>query len=106
MNTEFFMGGDSFGTRFGTDYLVFFSLTTFHLCWMFLALGGIFWKKTGMLLSIIVVILLTHFLLPAQSHLIDIRHIYLAIPIVLIIGAIGITELFENRLKLSYRKFA
>jgi hypothetical protein len=103
LNQSFYLGG-SFGSSLAIEYLLFLGFASYFICWIFLIAGCFFWKKNRILIAVVSIILLTHILLPAQKHLIDLRHIYIVIPLILTIGAISISEIIHKYRKIEFRK--
>ena len=88
------------------DYLLYIGYASLFVFWAFL-IGGIgIWKKAGILTLYILAVLLPHLLLPIKAHLISIRFIFLAIPLLLITGGVILSTLRENTNSSLLKKYA
>jgi hypothetical protein len=97
IDKSFFMAGPP-GSFFSTDYLRFLGYSSFYLYYVMLIAGILFWRKNGRMISIILIALLSHVLIPAKGHQIDYRHIYVVIPLILTVGGITVA-VFVDRIE-------
>ncbi|UCD94704.1 MAG: hypothetical protein JSU69_01240 [Candidatus Zixiibacteriota bacterium] len=94
VDKTFFMAGP-LGSKISTDYLMCMGYASLFLYWLIPLLGLAFWRKTRVILAMLAVAVLTHILIPAKDHQIDYRHIYVAIPLIMIIGGIIIARTID-----------
>jgi hypothetical protein len=100
INQTYFIAG-SMGSTFSHEYLLFLGYGSFFIFWAFLS-GSLFqWKIQKILTIMVVVTLISNMLIPAKDFQSDFRHIFLVIPMLLIIGAIAVDKLLD-RLSVSF----
>ncbi len=88
----FFMQ-NSFGDTFGYDYLLFPGFASLFLFWAVWLAGLVRWKQSGKIVVLCLVVVLSHFLVPVKAHEIDYRHVFIVIPLTLIVGGIIISRM-------------
>jgi len=72
-------------------YLLYLGFSSLFVFWVLFVAGITAWKKTGLLVIYVTAVLLPHLLLPIKTHLVSMRFIFLAVPLLLIIGATAIS---------------
>ena len=95
VDKSFFMQ-NSFGDTFGLDYLLFPGFASLFLFWVVWLAGLINWKSTGKIAVLCLIVVLSHFLVPVKAHEIDYRHVFIVIPLTLIVSGILISEIQES----------
>ncbi len=92
---EFYMAGP-FGSAFSTEYILFLGFSSFFLYWVFFIGGFLSAKNARFLITVIIILLISHILIPAKEHEIDYRTVFAVIPLVLITGAIFVTNIRDK----------
>jgi len=96
IDKTFFMSG-GVGSSFSWNYLLFIGYGSFFIFWLFIAGGCVRWKRVWLLLTVVLTLIVTHVFIPAKPHEIDYRHIYAAIPLLLIMGSIIIVSISDKK---------
>ncbi|MEW5922826.1 MAG: hypothetical protein AB1746_02450 [Candidatus Zixiibacteriota bacterium] len=96
-NQTFFMTGP-FGSIFSYQYVMFLGYASLFVYWLIIAAGFLYWKENKLLLFMVMVMLISHIILPAHVYQVHYRHIYVLIPILMIIAGI-MTDKLISRLK-------
>jgi len=94
---SFFMTG-SVGSAFSIEYFMYLAYASLFLYWLIIAGGFATWKENRLLMVIVVVLLISHILIPAKEHQIDYRHIYVIIPVLMVVAGV-ITDKIITGLK-------
>lgn len=96
-NQTFFMTGP-FGSIFSYQYVMFLGYASLFVYWLIIAAGFTCWKENKLPLIIVLVMLASHIVLPAHVYQVHYRHIFVLIPLIMVIAGI-ITDKLITRLK-------
>jgi len=105
VNKTFFMAGTP-ASIFSIEYLKFLGWSSTFLFWAIFVAGFFVWQKSSTPMLLIIVILLSHLLVPAKKHQIDYRHIYAAIPLLMIVGGMLCSEMLAKIRMTELRKLS
>jgi hypothetical protein len=103
VDKTFFMSG-TVGTSISLEYLLFLACSSLFLIWLFIIAGAVFSRALYFPTTLIVVGILSHVFIPAHKHQIDFRHIYLLIPLTMLVGGTVIGRI-QRRLKSGHNLF-
>ena len=73
-----------FGSSFSFEYLMSMACASLFMYWLIFAGGIVFWRDNRLLTVIIIVVLVSHILIPAKKHELDYRSIFVIIPVLLV----------------------
>jgi hypothetical protein len=92
-NQVYYMGNRSIGSSFSFEYLLYLGYASLFLYWIVTLAAIKFRAIAKPLLLIIAAVIGTHLILPAHKHLIDYRHIYIVLPLIMAVAGIILAEL-------------
>ncbi|SYZ72901.1 putative Alg9 family protein mannosyltransferase [Candidatus Zixiibacteriota bacterium] len=95
INRTYFMAG-KVGSVFSSEYFMQTGWASLFLYWFIIAAGFMVLRSSRKVLFIILLVLATHMLIPARSQEIAYRHIYLVLPLIMIIGGIEAAALLDR----------
>jgi len=86
------------------SYLIEVGRTSLLIAGVFLILGINYFRKTAVLIISALVVLISHGIVPMKEHLASIRFVYIAIPLIMAAGGIGIAELRKGIIREGRRR--
>ncbi len=99
INKTYFMAG-SIGSGFSFEYFMFLGFSSLFILWLFLIMGIKYLKENKILITLILFTLAANVLIPGKEYQKDFRHVFLFIPLLMIIGGISISKLPATSRKL------
>lgn len=97
INQHFSFGG-AISPRFSSEFFLSLGHSSLYLHWVILAAALWFLRRHWIIPLSVVIVILLHSFLPLKDHLVSIRFIYLAIPLLMVsAGVIAADFLNENR---------
>jgi phosphatidylinositol glycan class B len=102
-NSTFFIAG-AIGSTLSVTYLWDLAYASFYIYWLIPIIGLFFYNKCRPLLALVAISLISHLITPAQKHQIDYRHIFIVVPMIIIIGAFILEESIKRFKKIKMQK--